>query len=845
MGASIVKLMRPTTVFADRPRRPAFGRTTRSRFWLVRMRDFVLTFRRFDVSTFPRSVLGLALLASITMASSARGAVEVNVTRVGFPSVPEGFVVRPGMWTPVVVDVDLVEQQSFDGQLRVVQLDPDGDQVHDGVEVHLRADSGGARRLTLYALPNLTRSQGRVYVELISAEGEAVQVLSQGERTFKAEPAQQPSNLSDDDILVLSVSSATIGRVEELTNNPTTAIYARSVRVAHLSPQDLPEHWIGLEAVDHVVWDNARAEDLTQRQLEALLTWSKHGGTLLIAASTTASSLSLSPTLHKALPADLGELVLADNLFDLRRTLLGQPKLDNPSDISRPASTSEWYKESFPSPIPVVKCTLRSGARSLADDATLKTTVVSTRRLGRGRIIFSGVCLSDLFSGTGTAPDFFQKVFGFVTTSKPEERAARPQSLFGNVISAVNFAESGSRYLLAAFAFSVAYLATATGGVWWFLGKRGWRHHSWSAFAVVATVASVFSVVAVNAMHGLVEKVHQISVIDLDSGQAYGYGVAYFGLKTPTDRELDVWMPSDPLNEIEPTASTCFLRPLRPGDDNVDVGSSFADPQTYRVQPATSSIGGVRVRATLKQFEGRWEGPVGGSISGKIVIRASSIQSGSVVSNNLGVDLKDCYLLYAPLNAEQNAGYRSASTLAVPIGDLPATEKQLNLLDKWEAIMRPGLDGKTPTKPWLRDRQQMWSEPLRGLLGFAGEKETGFLLGQEQNALLLASTLGEFDPTTLRGFITQGWGATTWSADRLRQLDLRAQLTDDAAWLVGFAADAGPIRLARRTGDRPFRPLAPDARPSWTMYRVRLPVVRVPGADPAESKDPLDRILGG
>lgn len=791
-----------------------------------------------------RSTLGLALLASFA-ARPALGVVEVNVTRVGFPSVPDGFVVRPGMWTPVVVDLDLVEQQSFDGQLRVVQLDPDGDQIHDSVEVHLRADSGGARRLTLYALPNLARGLGRVYVELISAAGEAVQVLSQGERTFKAEPAQQPTSLPDDDVLVLSISDATIGRVAELSDSSRIGHYARAVHVAHMSPQDLPEHWIGLEAVDQLVWDRARADDLTQRQLEALLEWCEQGGTLLIAASATASSLTLSPAIQKALPADPGELVLAENLADVRRTLLGPPKTETPQDITRTGAALDWYLAPFPSPIPVVRSTLRTGARSLVDDAALKSTVVSARRLGRGQVIFSGVCLADLFSGAGAAADFFQKVFGFVASPKQDDQTARPQSLFGNVISAVNFAESGGRYLLAAFAFSIAYLATATGGVWWFLGKRGWRQHSWTAFAVVAGVASVISVVAVNAMHGLGERVHQISVIDLDSGQAYGYGVGYFGLKTPTDREVDLWLPSDPLNETEPSASTCFLRPLRPDDDPVELGSSFADPQAYQVQPATSSIGGVRIRATLKQFEGRWEGPLSGSVTGKVVVRGSSIHSGSVVSNNLGIDLRDCYLLYSPLNADRNVGYRSSSTLAMPIGEFLSTEKQLNLAERWETLMRPGPGGKTPDKPWLRERQQMWSEPLRGLLSFVGEKETGFVLGQEQNALLLASTLGDFDPASVRGIITPGWGATTWSADRLRHLDLRSQLTDDSAWLIGFAADAGPIRLARRTGDRPYRPIAPDPGNSWTMYRIRLPVMRMPGADPIDSKDPLDRVLGG
>ena len=42
--------------------------------------------------------------------------------------------------------------------------------------------------------------------------------------------------------------------------------------------------------------------------------------------------------------------------------------------------------------------------------------------------------------------------------------------------------------------------------------------------------------------------------------------------------------------------------------------------------------------------------------------------------------------------------------------------------------------------------------------------------------------------------------------------------------LIGFADDPGPVRLFRRTGDRPYRMLEPDPDRSWTMYRIRIPV---------------------
>ena len=63
--------------------------------------------------------------------------------------------------------------------------------------------------------------------------------------------------------------------------------------------------------------------------------------------------------------------------------------------------------------------------------------------------------------------------------------------------------------------------------------------------------------------------------------------------------------------------------------------------------------------------------------------------------------------------------------------------------------------------------------------------------GQERNALLLASTLGEHNPGQEGGF----FGSRSWSRDRLRQLDLRDRLRRDTAVLIGFADDPGFIRL--------------------------------------------------
>src|SRR3990172_4186920 len=296
-----------------------------------------------------------ALAVVLAIVNSAQGRVEVHVAHVGFPRVQGGDVIRSGAWVPIIVDVALADQASFDGVVRAAQLDNDGDECFDVVDVHLRAETGGSQRIYLYVPANPLRGQGRFFVEVRNAEGEAVKVVTQGELSYRAESAEPPTVIAADDLLVLSVSESAVGRIAELVRSDKQELFTRDVQVAHMSPTDLPELWIGLESVDYIVWDEARPETLTQRQLEALLEWVRQGGTLLIAASQTAGSLKLTKLIEPALPVDIGDVVAVESLPDLRRALLEPPA--GTEDVRR--SVVGWENVPFPAPVSVVRCNRR------------------------------------------------------------------------------------------------------------------------------------------------------------------------------------------------------------------------------------------------------------------------------------------------------------------------------------------------------------------------------------------------------------------------------------------------------------------------------------------------------
>lgn len=781
----------------------------------------------------------LGLACACLPAASARAAIEVNVTHAGFPGIsPASDVYRYGVWVPIIVDLALIGQPAFDGFVRTSQSDADGDACVDSVEVHLRAESGGAQRVYLYSIASPNDRDRAFQVELRSSTGELVQVISEGAPTFHARPVGETQAIGHDEWLILSVSTGTVGRLTEFVG--FSSDFAQPIYLAHVGPADLPELAIGLESVDFVIWDDARPESLTQRQLQALIEWVRKGGTLFVAAGQSAGLMNLSTDLGNILPAEIGDVLSVENLTEVRRALLGEPKRDVEVALLDP----EWLNIPFRQPAPVVQCRVRDDARVVAREPSIESDLVTRRREGRGHVIFAGVALRDLLSAPGELKPMLQRLFHLPPLQDQNLGRATPESIFDQIASAVSFSASGTLYLLLAALFSIGYVAAATYGLWAYLGSRGWRKHSWTAFAVAGVVAGFLSVFAVGAVRGIGDRLHQVTIVDLDSGSRQAYATAYFGIKSGIDKRMDVWLPDDWIAAVEPESGRSSLRPMPASSDSLEMRTRFADPTEYRLGPAGAMVEDIRLRATLKRFEGRWAGPTKGSVHGQIRTLRRRITDDSFIVNDLGVDLKDCLLLVPVLSPDEVA--RDGNAIhAYAIGNLPTGPGRIALADRM--IEREGPDQRQA--PTLKLAQMDWSRSLgRTLLPGGGSQ---FNMGQERNALLLASTIGDFDPKDHPGRMTGMFGMRTWGRDRLRQFDLRSTLVagrpalDDRpaqlgeAVLIGFADDPGPLRLFTRTGDRPFRVLEPEMRSSWSMYRVRIPLT-VLGTASAEADEPPD-----
>jgi hypothetical protein len=209
---------------------------------------------------------------------------------------------------------------------------------------------------------------------------------------------------------------------------------------------------------------------------------------------------------------------------------------------------------------------------------------------------------------------------------------------------------------------------------------------------------------------------------------------------------------------------------------------------------------------------------------------------GSTITNNLGVDLEQCYVLQAVRNVQEGANFALFSPRAGSenVGPYIYAHKIRGGIKTGETINlteRVYLDENGVTispKDWLsrhslRSEQGDWGRSLRSLVGLHMRKgSTVFDLKEPfQSAILLATTRSEYDPLTLKG--AYGEAALHMSDEQCRQLDLRDLLTKDVVILIGFARDAGPVKLCtRKSPNRPYRPVS--ASEAWTVYRILIPV---------------------
>ena len=618
--------------------------------------------------------------------------------------------------------------------------------------------------------------------------------------------------IKESEHLILDISPQSIKPVIQaaLPNDDRMRLRGQ-VRTVYMPPEGVPAFWHELEAVDVIVCDQPDGAGLRDETLKMLAQWVRQGG-LLVLGPGSLQSLAESD-LGKSLPAKPGAA---------RRLGPGKIKLEglNTSltlDMIREAGIWELQPKPDATTLLVLPKEAARGQAVIGAEASPLaaspgTAVLVRRRLGLGSIVQSGVSLKTLLDGSskdalapGMGTRIKPEIFGIRTLDIAVDQQAGnygwgvgwPKNEGPTEIlqGQADFRATGAVLATLLMMLIVIYGLVATVGSWIVLKRRNLVQYSWLAFAGVAIIGSVGAAMLVQSARGIRPDVKQQSVIDLDGATGLATVHTFYGLKMPYDARADVSFTTVGQDELSPDQrKEAYIRPA--SDLELAAGdSSFAVKRDYAIRYGETQLSAVPVRATVKQFESCWYGPIHGTIQASLTARAGAqLASGSWIANNTDLDLRECYLIFARTNSLDLA-QRDGMIDVIRIDRVPAgkTRNDLDLAAPADPLVSR-LDNVT--KQWLSNAT-MQMQGRRGMQEYeqpAARNDASRVL-----AAAMVSVLSDL-PSQDQGGYMQGQGAkirpfTELPRQGARWLDMRNILDGRSALLVGLTSTPGPMRL--------------------------------------------------
>ena len=783
----------------------------------------------------PLSRLGLGVavwvLLFTALSASAVPAISGRLIQAGFGRGGNPWC-RDGAWCPVVVALRLDGGTAFEGRLQVEQFDRDGDVVIGTKDLSL-ALPGREQIFWVYVPSNQQSTPIPFRVRLIeSASGNAVKMRNESGR-FRDVLASTLPQIVDQGLLVLDLSAGRIpSLISDYAATNSQGILRWPVTVASVDPQHLPDLAMGLEAVDAIVWDHPDTSRLFASQVAALLDWVATGGTLVLGGAGITQQQQLA-RLDELLPIDIQGTATTDTLRLEKNILGGLEHL-----MFRP-------------PVTIVSASARKGATVMVHDQD--SDIVVWGRYGRGRVVSVGLSLRELVTSVKSS-DFRQnrnrlpKLWACILGESPTRNVQEDQrylildqrDIFDDIRDKVNFQGVGGAFLLVAVLFVVAYLLVSTVGVWLYLRHRSFLQYSWFAFAVCAAVMSVLSVGIVQFLRGARFHLRQLSVVDMyapdNDEQAWRTQAhTFFGLKSPTHSELDLKLVRAESGQAV-VGENAWLRPLMP-EARESMPPHFA-PQRYGLLADRSMLKNVPIRATLKKFQAYWEGEHTGMLTARIMLTHDRrIDTNSRIQNDLGVDLRNCFLMHTnqlDISEPGMTSGRARNINVLPLGDIRAGESlpepgaTVGFYHRIDNRKDPRVEELDISGHYLHRWQQTWGAHLMNTSASPAPMVKNLVLTGVQKSLLLASTYSELS-LTQRG----NYGNSVPQRSHVRRLDSSRMISRDLVLFVGFGDLKDSVRLGMRKHDRTdeasYRPLAAGER--TVMYRMLIPISRDVGGE--------------
>lgn len=584
---------------------------------------------------------------------------DVGVNRFGV-----GGLVRCGEWFGVrvkVKDNGTVPQRRV---LVVVQgIDPDGDIPQYSRDSTL--NQGVEQTVWLYARLPFRYNNEPITISVFEAE--------EGATTPSGQPGFRPGALvgqasitpqqagvlrpEEGMIALLGEDNRTFGLVK-YSDVDGTAFQGREVwhtrghevtRIASgLTPDEMPDRWIGLAPFDAVVWGSGEPSSLDGDRAAAIRDYVSRGGHLIIIlpeASAQAWTNTLSNRLHDIMPVvsvarnDGVDLAPYRPLVNVRRAARYPTK---PGTVyTFRTNPDAGAGEAIP---------ILNGPDGRA--------VVVRRLVGAGAVSLIGLNINDtaLAQGDGLDTDVFwhrilgrRGALGKVESTRPGGPVTfggGRQPIFFDRGIPEQIAKKGDTVLgvFVGFLVFVAYWLVAGPVGYHYLRSRGYQRHAWVGFLAGTGVFTAVAWGGATLLRSHTTDAKHVTILDHVYGQPIQRARMWASVMLPVygDKQLSVGDPA--LGETLCSITTWDA----PGTD--ESWGGFTDARPYVIDARDPDVMTVPARATVKNIQADWAGgpqwqmpiPVGpdGTGAGSITINPdhwpagnNPVLSGTLVHN--------------------------------------------------------------------------------------------------------------------------------------------------------------------------------------------------------------------
>jgi hypothetical protein len=722
--------------------------------------------------------------------------VDIEVERFGV-----GRVVRVGEWAGLRIRVRDKSSRPREVLVRIRGMDSDGD--FPVAQRDMTTNPNVWQGLWLYQRLPYTFQNGDTLLvtchEAIESGAAGSGEYRPGKRLGQVRiPLQGLAESSRGLVAIVGRRHLGVAGYTVSVGNGATAAYGHEPLepVTGLTPDELPDRWVGLMQFDALVWSSGEPGELRGDRAAAIREWVHRGGHLIVIMPPVGQSWTSAANneLYDMLPAVQIERQENVDLAPYRRLL-----------------TSEKERKL---PTGAVLLTFSPAKDALSNEAVRVLNgpdgrcVVARRLVGSGMVTLVGIDLNNRLLTDLSLVDadiFWNRVLGkrgmTKTAKESSEEALKNPSMTQRADRSVDVdiptlinksAAAATGILLGIVVFGLYWLIAGPIG-YFTLKKYNKAHWSWIAFLATGGVFTAIAWTGATAMRPGEANATHFTILDHVYGQNNERARGWMQVLIPRygDARLAIGDPKDP--PISGTARAVHALTAWDARGTDTNAGSFPDTREYIIDARNPSSLRIPVRSTVKQVQADWVGPprykfpipihpkVEGQATpeGPATVRLVEGQLEGVLAHQLPAPLKDS-TIFVVRRQTPVSGQRTNS--------LTAEMLVYRIRDDW-------LPDQTLDLSQLRGDRKAFELPASYIQGLMPTGEGGINIGDDRpnvgnqaQRLMAAALFPQLEPPE---FGSNRFGSNVYRRHATHGYDIGKWFTQPCIIIIGYLGDAG------------------------------------------------------